>query len=911
MNQEAAAAGSSAAVSFTDVASNHWAAGYINWAAGLGIVNGMGDGTFAPDAPVTYEQAVKMIVCALGYESLAVKRGGYPTGYMVIASSYGVTDGVAMTPASINATRAGVAQLIYNALEAPLMVENLAAMAYQPAYYIYDGGSSVDGEVRNLLSEYHEIYKVQATVDETYKSNPDLLDVKNDVKYVELTVKNVYGFAPADFLNGRYSDWETSSEMLGKKSGSSGESELLGGEFIANDAAYANYHGLTVYAYIIENEDEELEVVAMVPDNKSADTVEIKAADFQDITDEGSDDTDNEDGVLTYYVDDEEEELDLVAAEDIIVYVNGVAMGAMSTYAAIESEILDSDVATITLQGSKDEYNKIFLTKYGYGIVDAIDLEAAVVELEDAAGYPGDDVLDFTEDVVASYAIYKNGGDLVNVIESGDEDGKKTREVYVTNTVVEGSISEVADRDGEDVYTIDGAEYVAVADTFKAGTTGEFYITIDGRILAAEITKDFVGNYAFILDIAESTSGFSAGYQVKLLTKDNAIATYDLKSSLKVSKVFDGAYDTQTVKVDSGEYTQANLFDEIDALVRAEAIADNPETEDKNEAKTAQEVYEAGMSDLFITYKASGDEISAIDFAVADDEEDFNVEAMDNKVYTESRERLGSYYVTESTVIFAIKTKVVDGKVMADEDLSQVAKTNRLQDTKAYDGFYFAIEDKTADALLVTTDLGFAAAGDALAVVRSISDGLNANGEVAKVLNAWQGDAFVSIALDDNCDDDFEFGDVVQYQTNAAGEVDEILAIFDYSEKELLVDASGDFEYYAGVVTDDEKGVDLTNAEGTVELAWELAENGTNVQIDVARAARNATAAFKGYASHSYIRANIRSDKFTGNAYVLVVKTNDDQGIEDVVAYMYASDDVKGTDVADFIADHFGEEIEA
>ena len=47
---------------FTDVAADHWALKNIIAATDRGITNGMGDGIFAPDANVTYEQAVKMIV---------------------------------------------------------------------------------------------------------------------------------------------------------------------------------------------------------------------------------------------------------------------------------------------------------------------------------------------------------------------------------------------------------------------------------------------------------------------------------------------------------------------------------------------------------------------------------------------------------------------------------------------------------------------------------------------------------------------------------------------------------------------------------------------------------------------------------------------------------------------------------
>ena len=54
---------------FTDVPASHWAAGYIAYCANAGIINGMGDGTFAPDSPVTGLQFAKMLLCALGYNA--------------------------------------------------------------------------------------------------------------------------------------------------------------------------------------------------------------------------------------------------------------------------------------------------------------------------------------------------------------------------------------------------------------------------------------------------------------------------------------------------------------------------------------------------------------------------------------------------------------------------------------------------------------------------------------------------------------------------------------------------------------------------------------------------------------------------------------------------------------------------
>ncbi|MBE5040192.1 S-layer homology domain-containing protein [Ructibacterium gallinarum] len=82
---------------FQDVAAEYWAAGYIHLAAGMGIINGYGDGSFGPEDAVTLEQACKMVLECMGYGILAAEKGGYPNGYLVTAAQYGLTRGIEST----------------------------------------------------------------------------------------------------------------------------------------------------------------------------------------------------------------------------------------------------------------------------------------------------------------------------------------------------------------------------------------------------------------------------------------------------------------------------------------------------------------------------------------------------------------------------------------------------------------------------------------------------------------------------------------------------------------------------------------------------------------------------------------------------------------------------------------------
>ncbi len=109
---------------FTDVEASHWASGYINVAVEEGIINGQGDGTFAPEEKVTYQQMVKMLVCALGYEPVALANGGWNGGgYLAAASKIGLITGIGGT-SSEAVSRGKVAELCCRAFYIDLMEES-------------------------------------------------------------------------------------------------------------------------------------------------------------------------------------------------------------------------------------------------------------------------------------------------------------------------------------------------------------------------------------------------------------------------------------------------------------------------------------------------------------------------------------------------------------------------------------------------------------------------------------------------------------------------------------------------------------------------------------------------------------------------------------------------------------------
>lgn len=102
---------------FDDVYDGYWAIDYIKYAYKTKIINGMGDGTFLPAGKVTYEQAVKMIVCASGFEKEAkvMTDEKWYSGYLKIAERVGILENVTAHIGK-SATRSDIVQMMYNSI---------------------------------------------------------------------------------------------------------------------------------------------------------------------------------------------------------------------------------------------------------------------------------------------------------------------------------------------------------------------------------------------------------------------------------------------------------------------------------------------------------------------------------------------------------------------------------------------------------------------------------------------------------------------------------------------------------------------------------------------------------------------------------------------------------------------------
>ena len=91
---------------FPDVASTHWAAGFINELTDKGVINGYNDGTFKPENTLTKGEFLKLIVTAsmphLDYSLAPKDFEHWAAGYVKVAENYSALEKGVINSSNIN-----------------------------------------------------------------------------------------------------------------------------------------------------------------------------------------------------------------------------------------------------------------------------------------------------------------------------------------------------------------------------------------------------------------------------------------------------------------------------------------------------------------------------------------------------------------------------------------------------------------------------------------------------------------------------------------------------------------------------------------------------------------------------------------------------------------------------------------
>ena len=109
---------------------------------------------------ITLDEAVKMLVCALGYGAQAESGGGYPSGYLTYASRIRLLNGVSAKSGEQLKMFDAVA-LLYNAIECDAAV-TVAITDGSAEKRVYGGGT--------IIGAYRSIFEVKGQVTADYFS---------------------------------------------------------------------------------------------------------------------------------------------------------------------------------------------------------------------------------------------------------------------------------------------------------------------------------------------------------------------------------------------------------------------------------------------------------------------------------------------------------------------------------------------------------------------------------------------------------------------------------------------------------------------------------------------------------------------------------------------------------------------
>ena len=738
--ERSSAEASTESTKFADVSADHWAKGYINQGVADGFIAGMSDTEFDPDANVTYVQAQKMLVSAIGYETYAQAQGGWPTGYKTYAASLDITKGISGITDSTELTRAQVAQMIDNAMDAPLCV--IASWKTE-----WNGTKTPNLETRDgkegrayetLFTEKHDAYKVYGRVTETSKTG----SVDND--------KVTFQVEKAD----NFDDQEVKADSP------------VSEDMYIGDSKADNYLRTYSQALIQKNDDDEFTILSIAAAAASK-SVTVASEDFDENKSTGEAlyffPAGTTKGSTKYQLD---------TTNGVTIYVNGVKQDSMAIYDAndLESDktlygyLKNHETASVTLQKETEvgststsaKYNTVMISSYATAIVDEVidkTNETSVNFDTDSTGIQAKMTVNKDDDNY-TYSFKLDGKDIeakdlqqndvlnISYDTTGSFRDSNFYDVIVTRNVVEGvKCTSINDSKGE--YTIGGTKYKAAEGMdIDVETSTEYSLYLDhfGRIAKAD-ENSVSKNYGVLKNIYKKAGG---DYMAQIITKNGTEEEYKVDSdNVK-------AYKSYLVKSDADG-----------------AVYDS--TNKKTDAYPKQVVeYSVSSSSNKITIKNGG----VIAPTAADAE------------YKESGNKIGSVKMADSTVILDLSE--VDTK----DTYSVVSSLNDGSNYVAY-GYDKSKSDNTYRFVIITEGTSSVFNSETQLAIFNGSEVVDNDGDKTAYNLVVNGEEKQFILDDDVvitgnkgetvADNAFDEGDVLVYATNSEGYISRIYSVLTHS----------------------------------------------------------------------------------------------------------------------------------
>lgn len=743
------AEGMKGSTQFTDVTANHeWASGYINAGVQKGYINGMGDNKFAPDANVTYAQMVKMLVSAMNYEDYATWLGGYPNGYLQIARQEGITAGVSANNNDY-VTRAQVAQLVYNALNTPIVING--SLQWQngqlvPSIEKMDGRYNGYGYelYKSILTEYFNAYMVEGVatrgdkgeitfnVQKTKNYDAEISQLKNTSDKLLPTAQTVtevkIGDVVMDDYYGVYSTAIIAVNDLGEKNlisfVPSGKNKTVAYDVELIDAYDSSNFELDVYL----NENANKPTAFDLNTNAAGNALDI------DVFVNGFKVTDADDVALTKYV------------------VGGTIASGPDAGTYTKAQV--GQIELVDTYPADGDYDVINVVKYTTTNVTSINTKKSTINVVNKNSMGSSIVLDLEADEDIEYKITLNGEAIelaelkkddvlsVAVKPNGTFSSSKWFDIIVSRDTVSGKAYNVNDTDDE--VTLDGEIYTFVdANDFDLDGDGspatgkeeimkgrEYTFTLDafGRVYKSktDATKTLYGIVTYVDDSDPSDN------RVRIYTSEGASKTYTEVDA------------TVTAAAKAAAYTSTTLNNLEDRVVKYTLNS-------KGEIKTL-----VAVGKILVSNKEYEDGyLGAVEFA-------------DVTKIIDATEWYEEIAALRTPDISNLKTATADGF------LSKVA-----YDVYTYD----TIDDAAAFVLIKTGVASFNAESKIAVVNGAIYDDEDENGDYIQVIPvvAAEGEEDKLIAHEDCVVTGIDKYDVIVYKTNGAGQISEIKELYNLS----------------------------------------------------------------------------------------------------------------------------------
>lgn len=749
--ERSSAEASTESTKFADVSADHWAKGYINQGVANGFIAGMSDTEFDPDANVTYVQAQKMLVSAIGYETFAQAQGGWPTGYKTYAASLDITKGISGIKDSTELTRAQVAQMIDNAMDTPLCV----IASWKPEW---NGTKTPNLEIRDgkegrayetLFTEKHDAYKVYGRVTETSKTG----SVDND--------KATFQVEKAD----NFDDEEVKADSP------------VSEDMYIGDSKADNYLRTYSQALIQKNDDDEFTIlsIAAAAANKS---VTVASEDF--------DENKSTDEALYFFpagTTKGSTKYQLDTTNGVTIYINGVE--SSKSIAELRDYLDKNETASVTLQKETEigststsaKYNTIMVSSYVTAIVDEVidktnetsvnfdtyssGIQAKMTVNKDDDNYTYSFKLDGKD--IEAKDLQQN--DVLNIAydTTGSFRESSFYDVIVTRNVVDG-VKCTSRNDSKGEYTIGGTKYKAAEGMdIDVETSTEYSLYLDhfGRIAKAD-ENSVSKNYGVLKNIYKKAGG---DYMAQIITKKGTEEEYKVDSD-KVNEYATylkyATFYSDKEKKNKIDTTTKDWQSKVVAFDAPEYSASQP----KSVAYPTQVVeYSVSSSSNKITIKSVyNDPTSAVDTE-----------------YKESGNKIGSVKMADSTVILDLSE--VDTK----DTYSVVSSLNDGSPYTAY-GYDKSKSDNTYRFVIITKGTSSVFNSETQLAIFNGSEVIDKDGDKTAYNLVVNGEE-KQFVLDDDvvitgnagktvAEDAFDEGDVLVYATNSEGYISRIYSVF-------------------------------------------------------------------------------------------------------------------------------------